>query len=93
MRVGKQSVGDYLALGAQLKNTPGAILLDNFAGHVEFIQDDLLTDADRPAFQAWVRQTFSPMLQQLGYTAQSNEPPTERQKRAVLFDVLGNIGE
>ncbi len=27
MRIGKHSVGDYLALGAQLKNTPGSVLL------------------------------------------------------------------
>ena len=24
MRIGKHSIGDYLALGAQLKNTPGS---------------------------------------------------------------------
>ena len=31
MRIGKHSVGDYLALGAQLKNTPGAACLPTLA--------------------------------------------------------------
>jgi aminopeptidase N/puromycin-sensitive aminopeptidase len=92
MRAGKANVGDYLSLGSQFKDTPGYVLLENFTGYLETVNNDLVTDADRPAFQAWVRQTFSPMLQQLGYVPGANEPPTERQKRAILFDVLGTIG-
>ena len=60
MRAGKTNAGDYLASGAQLKNTPGYVLLENFAGHLDLINDDLVNDADRPEFQAWMRQTFSP---------------------------------
>ena len=93
MRAGKHQTGNYLALGAQFKNTPGYVLLDNFSGHLDFINRYLVTDADRPEFQAWLRQTFSPMMQQLGYAARSSDSPTERQKRAVLFDMLGNIAD
>jgi aminopeptidase N len=90
MRIGKHSVGDYLALGAQLKNTPGATLLGSFGQHLNTINDYLVTDADRPAFQAWVRTQFSPVLQQLGYTARPNDTPEDKQKRAYLFEGLGN---
>jgi aminopeptidase N len=93
MRAGMSRAGDYLALGAQFKNTPGYVLLGNFAGHVQMVNDELVSDADRPQMQAWLRQTFSPMLQQIGYTPKANEPPTERQKRAVLFNLLGYIGD
>jgi len=86
MRIGKHSVGDYLALGAQLKNTPGATLLGSFGQHLNTINDYLVTDADRPAFQAWVRTQFSPVLQQLGYTARPNDTPEDKQKRAYLFE-------
>jgi aminopeptidase N/puromycin-sensitive aminopeptidase len=92
MRAGKSNVGNYLAMGAQLKNTPGYVLLDNFNGHLHAINDHLVTGADRSQFQAWVRQTFHPLLQQLGYTPQPSEPPTERQKRAILFSMLGTLG-
>ncbi len=93
MRAGKSNAGDYLALGSQFRNTPGYILLDNFATRLDFINDELVSAADRPQLQAWIRQTFSPMMQQLGYTAKPDEPPTERQKRAVLFTLLGNVGD
>ena len=93
MRVGKHSVGDYLALGAQLKNTPGSVLIENFNGHLAFIHDELLNDSDRPAFESWMRTQFSPVLQQLGYAARPNDTPEDKVKRAVLFRSLGNLAE
>ncbi len=91
MRVGLHGVGDYLALGGQFKDTPGAVLLTNFASHLEFINQYLVTEADRPQFQAWVRNTFSPVLQQVGSTPKPNESPEVKQKRAVLYTLLGNL--
>jgi aminopeptidase N/puromycin-sensitive aminopeptidase len=93
MRAGKANVGDYLALGAQFKNTVGYMLLENFVSHLEFIHDNLLNQADRSEFQNWLRQTFSPMLQQLGYSARPGDLPTDRQKRAILFNMLGNLAD
>ncbi len=93
MRAGKHSVGEYLALGAQLKNTPGVVLLADFGRHLDFINDMLVTDADRPEFQAWMRTQFSPLLQQLGYNAKPSDSPLDRQKRALLFGGLGNIAQ
>ncbi len=91
MRIGKHSIGDYLALGAQLKNTPGSVLLGSFGRHLDAVNDHLLTDADRPGFQAWLRTQFSPVLQQLGYAARPDDTPEQKQKRAILFEGLGNL--
>ena len=91
MRIGKHSVGDYLALGAQLKNTPGSVLLASFGNHLNAINDNMLTDADRSEFQAWLRTQFSPVLQQLGYNGKPSDTPEQKQKRAYLFEGLGNI--
>jgi aminopeptidase N len=93
MRIGRHSVGDYLALGDQLKNTPGVDLLQNFGEHLAFIDENMVTDADRPEFQVWVRKTFSPMMQQLGYSSRSGDTPETKEKRAILFRNLGNIGQ
>ena len=92
MRAGLLKVGDYLAAGAQLKNTPGYVLLEAFTNYFETVYNDLTTPEDRPQLQAWVRQTFSPMMQELGYSPRANEPPTERQRRAVVFRILGVFG-
>ncbi len=90
MRVGQHQVGDYLALGDQLKNTPGSVLLSSFANHLTFINQHLVTDADRPEFQAWLSGAFSPLMQQLGYAARPDDTPEQKQKRAVVFEILGN---
>src|SRR6202044_1862202 len=93
MRIEKHSVGDYLALGAQLKNTPGSVLIGEFGRHLNFINEYLLTYADRPAFQSWMRAQFSPVLQQLGYNGRSSDSPEDKQKRSMLFQGLGNIAQ
>ena len=93
MQVGKHGVGDYLALGDQLKNTPGSAMLKEFGNRLGFVSRYIVTDADRPAFQAWVRSTFSPMMQQLGYAARSSDTAADKGNRAELFGVLGNIGK
>jgi len=93
MRIGKHSMGDYLALGAQLKNTPGSVLLDSFGDRLRTINDYMLTAADRPAFQSWLRTQFSPLLQQLGYNGRPSDTPEQKQKRAILFEGLGNMAD
>jgi aminopeptidase N/puromycin-sensitive aminopeptidase len=93
MRIGKHGVGDYLALGEQLKNTPGSALLKEFSNRLDFVAQHMVTDSDRPAFQAWVRQTFFPLMQQAGYVAKPSDSPENRQRRADLFRVLGTIGQ
>jgi len=93
MRIGKHNVGDYLALGDQLKNTPGSDLLQDFSARLNFINDHMVTDADRPLFQAWVRNSLSPMMQQLGYAARPSDTPEQKEKRSILFRTLGNVGQ
>lgn len=93
MRVGKHTIGQYLAMGDQFKNTKGSVLIADFLQRLDQINDDLVTDQDRPAFQAWLRHSFSPMMQQLGYTTRPGDSPEDRQKRADLFTALGNVGE
>ena len=93
MRIGKHSVGDYLVLAVQLKNTPGSDLLSDFSNRLNFINDHMVTDADRPQFQAWLRNAFSPMLQQLGYSARPGDTPEQKQQRSILFATLGNVAQ
>src|SRR5579863_1489673 len=92
MRIGKHSVGNYLSLGAQLKETPGAVFLASFGDRLQQINRNLLTDADRPEFQSWLRAEFSPMLQKLGYSVRPSDTPEDKEKRALLFAGLGNMG-
>ena len=93
VRSGQHGVGEYLALGDQFKNTPGYILLESFFAQLEFVNDKLADPADRPAFHAWLRQSFSPLLQQLGYAGRPDDTPEQKLKRGVLFLGLGNVAD
>jgi len=92
MRIGQHTVGNYLALGAQLQDTPGSVLLSNYFGHLDYINQYMVTDADRPQFESWLRRSFAQALEQLGYTGKPGDAPEVKQKRAVLFRGMGNIG-
>jgi aminopeptidase N/puromycin-sensitive aminopeptidase len=91
MRVGKHTVGDYLALGAQLKNTPGSVLLESLTHNLQTVDERLVDHSDRPQFEAWLRTQFTPMMQQLGFTARPNDTPDEKQNRALVFEILGQF--
>jgi aminopeptidase N/puromycin-sensitive aminopeptidase len=93
MRAGLHNVGDYLALGEQFKDTPGYVLQRNFFDHLEVINQEVVTAADRPAFQAWLNRTYAPQLQELGYAGRPGDTPADKQKRAALLYALGNIGD
>jgi aminopeptidase N len=93
MRIGQHNVGDYLALGDQFKNTPGYVLLETFFDYLDFVNDRLTNPADRPELHAWIRRSFSPLLQQLGYASRPDDTYEQKQKRAVLFYGLGNVAD
>ena len=44
------------------------------------------------SFQAWLRSTFSPMIQQLGYSARSNDTPEQKEKRSITVPYAGQCG-
>ncbi len=88
----QHKVGDYLALGGQLKNTPGHAVLGEFSRQLQTVNQFIVNDSDRTEFQSWVRKTFSPMMQAAGYEGRSGDTPEDKQRRATLFLMLGNIG-
>ena len=93
MRVGKHSIGDYLALGAQLKNTPGSALLASFGERLTEINDYLSPTPIVRLSRPGCGPEFSPVLQQLGYSGKPNDTPEQKQKRAFLFEGLGIMAD
>ena len=91
MRAGLAPVGDYLALGEQFKRTEGSVLLTSYFDKLEFISQDIVNPADRPAFEAWLRQSFSPLMTALGYQGRASDTPSDKQKRSALLYMLGTV--
>ena len=54
--------------------------------------DRIVDDTSRPRFQTMVRALAAPPLHRMGWTANPDETSVERQRRAVLFELLGTIG-
>ncbi len=94
MRAGKSQAGDYLALGAQFKNTPGYVLLDNFAGHLQFINERPGERCRPTEIQAWLRQTVlaDAAATRLHREVRTSRRPSGRNAQSCST-CLGNIGD
>ena len=57
-----------------------------------YITDYLLSPADRETYQGWVRQSFRPVLDQLGWVSAPGDDSERRELRSALFRMLGYSG-
>jgi aminopeptidase N len=75
-----------------MKNDPSAAIADDISMDLRYLTDKIITGTDRPAFEAWVRQSLQPAMQQLGYAAKPTDTPEQRERRADIFETLGYSG-
>ena len=92
VRVDRAKVGDFLALAEALKGDPTRAVTDEVSQLLDFIDRYLTTDADRAQYEAWVRQTFAPVGEQLGWSPQPNDSEEQRARRADLLALAGDVG-
>jgi aminopeptidase N len=92
VRVDRIRVGDFLTLAEFLKNDPTRAVADELSQELQYVDQHLTTGADRQQYEAWVRQTFSPVGEQLGWTPQPNDSEEQRARRADLLTLVGEVG-
>jgi aminopeptidase N/puromycin-sensitive aminopeptidase len=92
MHVGRATMGDYLNLLTAMKGERNSVLLGNMVGNFQFIHDRIVATADQPAFEAWVSNYLTPMLDDIGWTAKPGDSDDLRQARAQIFTALGLAG-
>lgn len=92
VRVDRAPIGEYLALAQALKSDPTRAVTDQISQELEYINDHLTSNADRSAYQTWVRQTFASVGEQLGWTPQGNDSEEQRARRADLLALVGGVG-
>jgi aminopeptidase N len=90
---GQENVAGYLNLISALKQDQERAIVSSYQPALAAIHDRLLTDSSKPAFLAWVRSTFSPMLATMGWAPASGETDERRELRGELIRILGEIGE
>jgi aminopeptidase N len=91
-RADRNSVGDYLALVEALKNSRERAVLERIADRLQYVHDNLLTDADRPRFEAWVQQLMRPALTEFGWKSAAGEDSEKKTARASVIKALGFSG-
>ena len=92
VRVGRAPVGEFLSLAEALKSDPTHAITRQISHEFEYIDDNVATGADRSAFESWVRRTFAPVGEQLGWTPQPNDSEEQRARRADLLALVGGVG-
>ncbi|MEY2411541.1 MAG: puromycin-sensitive aminopeptidase [Acidobacteriaceae bacterium] len=95
MRVGRDSIGDYLALAEGLQADRNRAVLETLLNQLEYVGRHLANDnnSDREKFQAWLRQLLAPAVRDLGWQAKPGESDEQRSLRAQLLMVLGETGK
>ena len=92
VHVNRLQVGDFLALVSALKDDPTRALVDDFARMLRIVGEYLAAGQDEPRYAEWIRRTFSPAGERLGWTPQANDSEEQRGLRADYLYLAGYIG-
>jgi aminopeptidase N len=83
---------DFMNLAADLKDDPSTAVIDQLTNYLQFVGDYLVTDSDRPQFEGWVRTTFGPVAEKMGWQTSPQDSDETRARRADLLTLMGLVG-
>ncbi len=89
VRVGREPVGDYLALVQGLRGDRNRAVMDDVLFRLNFIGRYLVTENDRESYRTWLRGYLSPMLKDVGWEPKAGDSDEQRTLRSRLFNALG----
>jgi aminopeptidase N/puromycin-sensitive aminopeptidase len=89
VRVGREPVGDYLALAQGLGSDRNRAVLEDVLTRLNYIGQYLVTDNDRESYRLWLRQYLSPILKDVGWDPKPGDSDEQKTLRARLFKALG----
>jgi len=91
VRVNREPIGDYLVLAEGLQADRSSAVLGEIISQLSYISDYLVSDADREAFDLWVRQLLDPVARDVGWEAKPGESEDQAGLRARLMMALGEV--
>jgi aminopeptidase N len=92
VRVGRLKIGDYLDLLQKMQGERSREVVRVMIGHIPEIHDNFAAEADRAAFEKWVRDLLEPMARDLGEAPVAGEPAERQALRADVFATLAQYG-
>jgi aminopeptidase N/puromycin-sensitive aminopeptidase len=88
VRVGREPVGDYLALAEGLGKDRNRAVLEEELDHLNYIGTNLVSETDRDAYRAWLRQYLTPMLNDVGWEPKPGDTDEQKALRSRLIVAL-----
>jgi len=89
VRVGREPVGDFLALAQGLAADRNRAVLDDVIGRLTYIERYLVTDGDRDTYRAWMRQYLTPLMNEVGWEPKPSDTDEQKTLRDRLLRALG----
>jgi aminopeptidase N/puromycin-sensitive aminopeptidase len=75
-----------------MKDDTSASVMNYLSNQLTFADVYLLSDADREEYRAWVRATFEPVADKLGWVSAPGDSDETRSLRGSLLTILGGVG-
>jgi len=91
VRVGYDSIGDYMALTEGFQSERGSAVVSQFVDQLEFIGRYLVSGDDRQSFSAFVTKLLSPAAKQVGWQPKPGESEDQDILRSRLLRGLGYV--
>jgi len=92
VRIGRLNIADYLNLLQKMQGERSREVLQTMIGHIPAIHDLFVSEAERPAFEKWVREFLTPIAKDLGETPMAGEPAERQALRGDVFAMLAQYG-
>ena len=88
VRSARRPIGRYLALAEALRGEREPLVVGNAIAKFGFIRETIAADADRAAFEKWVRSYLQPIVKELGWTSRPGESSDVRDLRGAALMAL-----
>ncbi|HUK30759.1 MAG TPA: M1 family metallopeptidase, partial [Candidatus Acidoferrum sp.] len=92
VRLGRLGADKYLESLDALSSEHGRVVAEAMLRQIHVIHDNIVSSADRPAYEAWVRQFLAPMMRDLGTDSVAGEPGDRRALRSEVMAILSVFG-
>jgi len=93
VRGGRHDVGVYLDVAAAFANDSSSAVIRMLANRLATIGEDLVSPADQPAYQGWIRTHFGQQLSAMGLPGDAKDSDEVQMRRATLLDLVGIGGD
>lgn len=92
VRQGRDTLGDYLSLAQGVAGDRSGAVVETVTARLDYITEYLVSDREKPGYQAWVRRMLTPVARELGWNASAGEAEDQQARRASILYTLGWAG-